>query len=149
MRRFWVFAPERSEDPGRNTRNRSAVSPQARSGAGARRPPEGRAQPERFTKRCTARRPGLARSVPLAQLRGAASAGRREAAKHEGSCPEPTTNEFSMEGGDIYGHPEYPLWRSLNGPSMYGHVFRHQYTIAVAGDSADSDADFHVTPLHP
>ena len=51
MRRFWVFAPERSEDPGRNTRNRSAVSPQARSEAGARRPPEGRAQPERFTKR--------------------------------------------------------------------------------------------------
>jgi len=51
VRRFWVFDPERSEDPGRNTRNRSAVSPQAESGAGARRPPEGRAQPERFTKR--------------------------------------------------------------------------------------------------
>ena len=50
MRRFWVFDPERSEEQGENLKSERRFAAD-RSAAGGRRPPEGRAQPERFTKR--------------------------------------------------------------------------------------------------
>ena len=50
MRRFWVFDPERSEEQGENLKSERRFAA-GHSGEGVRRPPEGRAQPERFTKR--------------------------------------------------------------------------------------------------